>query len=172
MTHNKKSDCKRHDKRGTKLRACTQCVMRFQAIRAILFAYPMQARFMALLATRFTTQSFCFLSGALPTTWERNAALALCSRVRIYRSPRLEIPNNFAFPPVEFWRRTSPRKAATPRPFLKYEATPATVSKMVPVMKPMSGTCISRLRASFSLAIDFNVCSSSAIFLSRKQKGS
>ena len=147
-------------------------VMRCLAIRAILFAYPTQARFMPLLTTRFTTQSFCFLSGARPTTWERNAALALCSRVRIYLSPCLEIPNSFAFPPVEFWRRTSPRKAANPRPFLKFEATPATVSKIVPVMKPKPGTCISRLQASFSLAIDFNVCSCSAIFLSRKQKGS
>ena len=79
---------------------------------------------------------------------------------------------SLVLPPVEFWRGTRPKKAANSLPFLKFEATPATVSRIVAVMMPIPGTCMSCWQASFSLATVLSSLSCSSIWLSKKHMDS
>jgi hypothetical protein len=75
----------------------------------------------------------------------RTTDLAPCtSSVLRYASPRLLMPSNNGFPPLECCLGTSPNQAASYRPFLKHRASPIDAACALAVNTPTPGMPASR----------------------------
>ena len=90
-----------------------------QIIRAFLFAMATATTFGCRRSRIWLIQTL--LASSLPPAFPRTALAPWIKSVRRYRSPRLLIPNNRDFPPLDRCLGTKPNQAANWRPFLKQD---------------------------------------------------